>query len=734
VNLVVGNQFKVDKARSSHWFECTLTHPIHLQQIGMHPKKGILVPSLSIDDCEKVGAFSRAAKSELPGDEDNRSLSTQEMKEQRGTQKDAGVSDSLRKLWESYKKKHPGSKKPPPSLVEEAKKVEDKKEPEPEKKEPKKKPIRITMEQKKSLSKQIDPNRFEGIHPKARSMVKGALPFIKKLLGDEEVSAGDLDKAEKYLWGASDPSFRVRARGEIENKTDKVVDELRSTLKGLRGKDSLSDDLDNKREEQQRRDALERKTQDWVKMWGEGQEANRKEKERIDTLVQQAKRKPSAKTSYTQEWPVSDEEFIKSVRGFALLAGASHVSPPGINVGIHVTWNHLTESTPGNFGTHAPFNMMFLFKHFDGGLVEFGMYTAFHNKSNNRFLTKIFQGKDVELLFRKFRQRLVFTVRAIPQLMKSGVLMEMPAKTGSKQSKVVSVMSQIQNKVAMDKTAFTQESADFVEWALLNKDRVTAAEAQRLLERMGLEIQEPPAPGAGPKRGPLDMGEQVHVEKSKNTNSLNVDACEKWDDHVGTIHEVKPDFVVVQFEQGDRIQFMGNDSGAKTGLYRWTPSVAADKPGRGVIEIVYVSDKTAPPPSTQQIEMVQDYVARGLATGESRVDVYYTGLPLKMAHGKDGFYFTFFPTQRLTPLAGAHPRSVNPAKGKLFYMGILGKRPGGWENDLAKKRAQLGVTPDMAHLASSEDLAFRASVIKLAKEVPAMQKYLVPILRKTVSK
>ena len=239
------------------------------------------------------------------------------------------------------------------------------------------------------------------------------------------------------------------------------------------------------------------------------------------------------------------------------------------------------------------------------------------------------------------------------------------------------------------KQAFGAESADFVEWCLLRNERIEQSECRHLLETMGLEMAEPVLPGAGPKRGPLEMGEQVRVDKIKNTNALNTDVCEKWHDHVGSIHEVKTDHVVVQFESTERVQFMGTESGSKTGLYRWTPVAVADKPGRGILEVVYVSDKTAPPPSKQQIKMVEEYVAKGLEQGESRVDVYYTGLPLKMAQGKDGFYFSFFPTQRATPITGAHPRSVNPAKGHVYYIGQLGKRPGGWEADLAKIRKTL---------------------------------------------
>lgn len=279
--------------------------------------------------------------------------------------------------------------------------------------------------------------------------------------------------------------------------------------------------------------------------------------------------------------------------------------------------------------------------------------------------------------------------------------------------------------MSIDRKAFTDESADFVQWCLMKKDRVSASGAERFLEKLGLEKQIA-VPGAGPKRGPLELGELVRVDKTKNTDSANVDACEKYHDHVGNIFDVNPGNVVVQFPNHERVQFIGNTSGASTGLYRHSPAEMADKPGRAVIEVVYVSDKTAPPPSADRIEMVREYVEKGLATGESRVDIYYTGLPFKMADGKSGFYFSFFPTQRSTPISGAYPRSINPTKGDLYYLGVLGHRPGGWKAEYEKMVGAPAGADQHAVMASGN---LRDTLVKLAHDVPEMRKHLVPILR-----
>jgi hypothetical protein len=101
-----------------------------------------------------------------------------------------------------------------------------------------------------------------------------------------------------------------------------------------------------------------------------------------------------------------------------------------------------------------------------------------------------------------------------------------------------------------------------------------------------------------------------------------------------------------------------------------------------------------------------------------------------MAHGQGGFYFSFFPTQRSTPIAGAHPRSVNPQKGDLYYIGVLGHRPGGWQQDLEK---MTGSGPAFAHTAKEAPMVLRDRVARLAAEKPHLRADLVPILQRTAS-
>jgi len=295
-------------------------------------------------------------------------------------------------------------------------------------------------------------------------------------------------------------------------------------------------------------------------------------------------------------------------------------------------------------------------------------------------------------------------------------------------------LEELRLKVATQKVAFKPASTEFVEWVLLRNDRLTPQECQRFLEKAGLELRENVEVKSGVfqvgvKSGAFQVGEMVRVDKTKNANPHNIDACEKWHDNAGTIYDVNPDSYVVQFPNGERVQFMGRKPGTDTGLYRHTPATVADKPGRQAIELVYISDQNAPPPSKSDIELVQKYVEAGTARGEKRYDIYYSGLPASMGISKEGqFYFKVFTAQRSSPNVGDFPRTFNPTKGKVLYLGFLNRRPGGWENDLAKMRAQAGYT-EPARTAS--DARLRAAVVKLAHDVPEMRRYLLPILART---
>jgi hypothetical protein len=231
------------------------------------------------------------------------------------------------------------------------------------------------------------------------------------------------------------------------------------------------------------------------------------------------------------------------------------------------------------------------------------------------------------------------------------------------------------------KQAFNKESEQFEAWCIMKDETWDKNECQRILEKLGVPMQEE---GVTQTRGPLEKGEMVECKAAKNTNAKNTDVCEQFDGKTGHVVDIDGDALIIEFSDGVRNfgkgRFEGKTSGSTTGLYRYTPSTAGGADTRAMVEVIYISDKDAKPPSKDRIDQIQEYVSKGNAAGESRSDIYYSGNPLKQAYNKQGqYYFTVFAAQR-----SQHPTTFNPAKGQVLYIGRLGARPGGWKNEFAK--------------------------------------------------
>lgn len=238
------------------------------------------------------------------------------------------------------------------------------------------------------------------------------------------------------------------------------------------------------------------------------------------------------------------------------------------------------------------------------------------------------------------------------------------------------------------KVAVSPDTEDFVEWVLATQSPMTEAQVTHYLEaKLGRTPTPAPAAGASGRRtGPLDVGEKVLIDKTKNTNTLNADACERYHNRVAQIADKTPTGLVVQFYEGnndvpsntltaEKQFFDGFASGQKTGLYRWTPRT--DYQERNVekmtlFEVVYF--RGGVPLDTRRMESIEDYINSGTLKGETRSSVYYTGVVRRFAENQKGeVYFTMSSTQRDAPV------TFNPKQGKLLYIGLAGKRPGGWK-------------------------------------------------------
>jgi hypothetical protein len=212
-------------------------------------------------------------------------------------------------------------------------------------------------------------------------------------------------------------------------------------------------------------------------------------------------------------------------------------------------------------------------------------------------------------------------------------------------------------------------------------------------------------PGAAPTRkspkAPIEVGEKVKVDKNKNTNNLNSDACELYHNRIGQVADKTSSGLVIQFYEGDadvpsttlsqeRQFFNGFASGMSTGLYRWTfksDSIEAAV-ARGFKKIIFEAVYLPKPGAVDRTRMedIEAYINKGTLQGEARSRVYFSGMITTFRENLDHEVFiTLSATQR--DEAGTN---INPNDGKLLYIGIMGHRPQ-WQDEAVK--LGLRVTP-----------------------------------------
>lgn len=244
----------------------------------------------------------------------------------------------------------------------------------------------------------------------------------------------------------------------------------------------------------------------------------------------------------------------------------------------------------------------------------------------------------------------------------------------------------IAKRASINKSAVNPETEAFVAWAFERGKVWNPSSVERFIEKVTGREPVAPAEAPKPRRGPLEKGEKVIVDKYRNANEENIDECEQYHDRVGFIVDKNSSGVTVQFYRKDTDQpengsvafFEGDKSGKATGLYRWTPKADYQEGAVGkkiLIEMVYLRGGTQAPPQ-RDIDALQRYIEKGMERGEHRSDIYYTGYVGKFAYNKAGqVYFTLSSQQR------DRPTTINPAKGDVLYIGMMGRRPSGWKRD-----------------------------------------------------
>lgn len=242
------------------------------------------------------------------------------------------------------------------------------------------------------------------------------------------------------------------------------------------------------------------------------------------------------------------------------------------------------------------------------------------------------------------------------------------------------------------KTAVSTDTEDFIEWVLATQGPMNPNSVQRFLEAKSGREPKASEDKKPAKKGPLAIGETVMIDKFKNINPINVDACEQYHNRVGTVDSNTSEGMVIAFYKGDTNRpstelsgekqfFEGLTSGKDTGVYRWTSRSDYMTGATSMLrfEAVYLRADQKPP-DQRRTEVIEKYIEMGEQKGENRSRVYYSGVLVGFAYNKKGtMHFSLATSQR------DYPGSMNPTEGKLLYIGVLGKRPAGWKQDAIER-------------------------------------------------
>lgn len=261
---------------------------------------------------------------------------------------------------------------------------------------------------------------------------------------------------------------------------------------------------------------------------------------------------------------------------------------------------------------------------------------------------------------------------------------------------------QAKQESGMLKAAFTQESADFVEWAM-NQPPMDQHDLIRVLHDAGIsDIAPPKVKRVGPR---FQKGDEVLIVESKHKNPATMDVYKEYDGKVGEVVGIDNQGATVKFKSGQPVLFPDAQSNRGVGIYKWTSPFTME--GSKGLEIIYVA---AEAPRPERVVVVEQYLAGGKTV--ERKGAYYTGHAFMARFNQQGqVYFSLFPQQRMhvdpqgdKTEAGYDATSMNPSKGTLYYIGLEGKRPASWKKELEKLRE--GAAGGKAVMASDLEAAY----------------------------
>lgn len=250
------------------------------------------------------------------------------------------------------------------------------------------------------------------------------------------------------------------------------------------------------------------------------------------------------------------------------------------------------------------------------------------------------------------------------------------------------------NATGVAKTAVSESTSEFQAWVASTQQEMSPREVLSFLSRqLHMELQAPREKPAGAR---FEEGDLVNIRAEKHTIDTNPDVLapyQKFDKKVGTVTKVDGSDVLVAFKgEPAPVRFPNANRPRGVGMYAQPAEVAPG--GKTRIEVVYYRDPTSKT-TPEQNQMVEKYLNRTKPT-ERRSPQYYTGFVTNVNEAKTGgWYFTMYPQQRTGEgELGIRPTTMNPYKGKILYIGVMGRRPPQWEKQWEAIKAEAGINED----------------------------------------
>ena len=250
-------------------------------------------------------------------------------------------------------------------------------------------------------------------------------------------------------------------------------------------------------------------------------------------------------------------------------------------------------------------------------------------------------------------------------------------------SKIAEIAPLIQGLGIMPKQAASAETEDFVRWVLSTQTPMRPSEVESFVKRTLSIPTSPPVKRdtSGPR---FKKGDSVMIVAKKHKSpKFDAGNYNLYDGKIGTVTDYEDKDVLVAFQGTPAaVRFPGGQSPRGVGIYKYTAPYNVR--GSDKIEMIYFAGGK---PSSDAKFVVDAYQSRGKGT-EKRSANYYTGHVVMASTGQKGYYFRGFPQQRMqvdpNSEGGFQARTFNPSLGEVFYIGLFGKRPSKWKDELAK--------------------------------------------------